>query len=99
MIDEPVPTMPEMVPATSPTKRTKRKLKGFVSVKEPHPEERRVRRVSKDERSALASWFETAQGRLLTMRAVAEPLALATESFNPSHRHSGMRNLAQARNP
>jgi hypothetical protein len=30
----------------------------------PRPEERRLRRVSKDE----ASWFETAQGRLLTMR-------------------------------
>jgi hypothetical protein len=29
MIDEPVPTMPEIVPATSPTKRTKRKLKGL----------------------------------------------------------------------
>src|ERR1035441_3208323 len=33
MIDEPVPTMPEMVPATSPTARTKRKLKGTVSAK------------------------------------------------------------------
>jgi hypothetical protein len=31
----------------------------------PHPEERRLRRVSKD---AAASWFETAQERLLTMR-------------------------------
>ena len=29
MIDEPVPTMAEMVPATSPTARTKRKLKSF----------------------------------------------------------------------
>jgi hypothetical protein len=27
MIDEPVPTMPLMVPSTSPTARTKRKLK------------------------------------------------------------------------
>src|ERR1700730_12147517 len=27
MIDEPVPTMPEMVPATRPTMRTKRKFK------------------------------------------------------------------------
>src|SRR5258708_26650286 len=27
MIDDPVPTMPEMVPAISPTARTKRKLK------------------------------------------------------------------------
>src|ERR1700688_3205537 len=33
---------------------------------EPHPEERRLRRVSKDEAIAGASWFETAQGRLLT---------------------------------
>jgi hypothetical protein len=31
MIDEPVPTMPEMVPARSPTARTKMKLKGVVS--------------------------------------------------------------------
>jgi hypothetical protein len=44
MIDEPVPTMPEMVPATSPTKRTKRKLKGVVSVN---------RRVSKEEGPVL----------------------------------------------
>jgi hypothetical protein len=28
MIDDPVPTMPEMVPATRPTVRTKRKAKG-----------------------------------------------------------------------
>jgi len=34
MIDEPVPTMPEMVPATSPTARTKRKLKDVVSREE-----------------------------------------------------------------
>jgi len=31
----------------------------------PHPQERRLRRVSKNE----ASWFETAQERLLTMRS------------------------------
>src|ERR1700722_8998193 len=31
MIDEPVPTMPEMVPATSPTTSTKRKFKDHVS--------------------------------------------------------------------
>jgi hypothetical protein len=31
MIDEPVPTMPLMVPATSPTARTKRKSKRLVS--------------------------------------------------------------------
>src|ERR1700733_1985635 len=30
MIDEPVPTMPEMVPAIRPTARTKRKFKAFV---------------------------------------------------------------------
>jgi hypothetical protein len=33
MIEEPVPTMPEMVPATRPTARTKRKFKGRVSAK------------------------------------------------------------------
>ena len=33
MIEEPVPTMPLMVPATSPTARTKRKSKGLVSGK------------------------------------------------------------------
>jgi hypothetical protein len=31
MIEEPVPTMPEIVPATSPTARTKRKLNGLCS--------------------------------------------------------------------
>jgi hypothetical protein len=39
----------------------------------PHPEERRLRRVSKDgntRRSFIISWFETAlKKRLLTMRA------------------------------
>jgi hypothetical protein len=41
MIDEPVPTMPLMVPATSPTASTNRKSKGLVSAKPggaPHPE-------------------------------------------------------------
>jgi hypothetical protein len=33
MIEEPVPTMPLMVPATSPIARTKRKSKGLVSGK------------------------------------------------------------------
>jgi hypothetical protein len=33
----------------------------------PHPEERRSR-VSKDEATARASWFETALTRLLTMK-------------------------------
>jgi hypothetical protein len=33
----------------------------------PHPEVRRLRRVSKDE--IVVSWFETAQERLLTMRS------------------------------
>jgi hypothetical protein len=37
-------------------------------VSDPHPEERRLRRVSKDEGPSVASWFETAQERLLTMR-------------------------------
>jgi hypothetical protein len=36
----------------------------------PHPEERRLRRVSKDEGPTVASWFETAQVRLLIMRGV-----------------------------
>jgi len=35
---------------------------------DPHPEERRLRRVSKDEARTVASWFETAQERLLAMR-------------------------------
>src|SRR5258706_6223316 len=35
---------------------------------EPHPEEPRLRRVSKDEATGGASWFETAQRRLLTQR-------------------------------
>ena len=39
---------------------------GKPSVLQPHPEERRLRRVSKD--GPRASWFETAQERLLTMR-------------------------------
>jgi hypothetical protein len=34
----------------------------------PHPEERPFGRVSKDEGPSVASWFETAQERLLTMR-------------------------------
>src|SRR5258705_7265572 len=38
----------------------------------PHPEERRLRLVSKDER--VASWFETAQVRLLTMRGAPHRL-------------------------
>jgi len=34
----------------------------------PHPEERALARVSKDETTTWVSWFETAQERLLTMR-------------------------------
>jgi hypothetical protein len=35
----------------------------------PHPEKRRLRRVSKDEARMSASWFETrAKSALLTMR-------------------------------
>src|SRR5205823_11797939 len=37
-----------------------------IILRVPHPEERRLRRVSKDEDPAGASWFETAQMRLLT---------------------------------
>jgi hypothetical protein len=33
MIDDPVPTMPLRVPATSPTARTKMKFKALVSAK------------------------------------------------------------------
>jgi hypothetical protein len=33
----------------------------------PHPEERPLGRVSKDERSVF-SWFETREGALLTLR-------------------------------
>jgi hypothetical protein len=33
MIEEPVPTMPEMVPATRPTMRTKRKPTRIVSLR------------------------------------------------------------------
>jgi hypothetical protein len=40
----------------------------MLSNHDPHPEERRLRRVSKDEGPIVASWFETAQERLLTMR-------------------------------
>jgi hypothetical protein len=35
---------------------------------DPHPEEWRLRRVSKDEEASGLSRFETAQRRLLTMR-------------------------------
>src|ERR1700732_2566332 len=38
------------------------------TIEDPHPEERRLRRVSKDEGPNVASWFETAQSRLLTKR-------------------------------
>jgi hypothetical protein len=34
----------------------------------PHPEERASRASRRMKASAVASWFETAQGRLLTMR-------------------------------
>lgn len=47
------------------------------TIDKPHPramatplslEERRLRRISKDAGPSVASWFETAQERLLTMR-------------------------------
>jgi hypothetical protein len=41
------------------------------SMSEPHPEELHLRRVSKDAATGRASWFETAQERLLTMRGKA----------------------------
>src|SRR5215211_6873831 len=43
-------------------------MTAFEANDDPHPQERRPRRVSKDEGPIVASWFETAQGRLLTMR-------------------------------
>src|SRR6266567_4073037 len=43
-------------------------LQSPVTAPTPHPEERRLRRVSKDVATTGASWFETAQERLLTMR-------------------------------
>src|SRR5260370_16597276 len=46
----------------------------------PHPEERRLRRVSKDE--CVASWFETAQQRLLTMRRDSHQIGLLRPSNN-----------------
>jgi hypothetical protein len=46
----------------------------------PHPEERRLRRVSKDE--LVASWFETAQERLLTMRRESYQIGLLRPSNN-----------------
>src|SRR5471030_839459 len=53
MIDEPVPTMPEMVPATSPTARTKSKLKAGLQVSTLLILRRRVSAVSKDDDKAL----------------------------------------------
>jgi hypothetical protein len=41
----------------------------------PHPEERRIRRVSKD--GSKHSWFETAQERLLTMRKKSDQAGVA----------------------
>jgi hypothetical protein len=35
---------------------------------DPHPEERRLRRVLKDVAAVGASWFETREDALLTMR-------------------------------
>src|ERR1700732_2976873 len=46
----------------------------------PHPEERRLRRVSKD--GCVASWFETAQERLLTMRRDSHQIGLLRPSNN-----------------
>ena len=40
----------------------------FAGLVDPHPEERRQRRVSKDVATSQAAWFETALTRLLTMR-------------------------------
>jgi hypothetical protein len=37
-------------------------------MRDPHPEERRVRRVSKDVATVGATWFETREDALLTMR-------------------------------
>src|SRR5690242_11294757 len=65
MIDEPVPTMPEMVPARRPTMRTKRKPITYPVVS-PHPEEPRSG-VSKDE-GPVWPHGSRRRKRLLTMR-------------------------------
>src|SRR5688500_8723215 len=38
-------------------------MQAFARNEDPHPEERRLRRVSKDEEASGLSWFETAQAR------------------------------------
>src|SRR6266700_885074 len=60
------PKYPPMAPA--PTTRTRIVYSPFCSCYLPHPESALLR-VSKDEKCIVASWFETAQGRLLTMRS------------------------------
>src|SRR5580704_14069927 len=49
----------------------------------PHPEERPLGRVSKEERGGL-SWFETALARLLTMRS-GVPASRQRALLTPSH--------------
>src|SRR6266481_4717955 len=55
-------------------------LRFGVSIPAPHPEERRLRRVSKDEGPSVASWFETALTRLLTMRVQPQFLVSSTSA-------------------
>jgi hypothetical protein len=45
--------------------------------------ERRLRRLSKDEQRIVASWFEAAQGRLLTIRGQAAPSGLPIDALDP----------------
>src|ERR1700716_1134002 len=61
----------------------------LIMTSSPHPEERRLRRVSKDEYCIVASWFETAQQRLLTMRVSEMPLIHRAAPGNIEHRTGG----------
>jgi hypothetical protein len=47
----------------------------------PHPEERALARVSKDQVFIGASWFETAQERLLAMRVSFHATAPDARNF------------------
>jgi hypothetical protein len=61
----------------------------------PHPEERRLRRVSKDEATVEASWFETAQGRLLTMRADNYQLRSPLAALKPHPEERRLRRVSK----
>src|SRR6476469_5956589 len=62
----------------------------------PHPEERPLGRVSKDEAKVGASWFETPLARLLTMRDSAQHLHAAERRYPTTLQHHDLgRELAQ----